>query len=237
MNRLIRADLKRITAKPGLYIFVILLFLAIVLSRPDETSAAQIEYYKLMLNVIGLTLLCIPIYLSVYSDEIKSGIMISVIGMGVERKKIVLAKLKDVFFLLLGSYMILFLAILIKNSTIDLVITPRQNGMIFVFCLLCIMRGLGIMALSSLVLFLTMSASGGMLILILTGFSASLILEGLQDYTSFPVYDYSYIGLLDSAYAEITGGVFKGSIILALIYLAAVVTVNIMIFERKEMDL
>ncbi|MBR1634753.1 MAG: hypothetical protein IJ682_06805 [Lachnospiraceae bacterium] len=71
MNRLIREDLKRITAKPGLYGFVILLVLAIMFCKPDETAALQLEYYKLLLNDIGLTLICIPIYLSVYSDESK----------------------------------------------------------------------------------------------------------------------------------------------------------------------
>ena len=95
MNRLMKADLKRIIAKPSMYVIVLILVLFILFKDAASTAAGQMELYKSMFGNIGLIFLSIPIFLSVYSDEIKSGIMISMIGMGMERKNIVFSKLKE----------------------------------------------------------------------------------------------------------------------------------------------
>ena len=237
MNRLVRADLKRIIAKPGLYVVVIIMALVVLLKKPADTAGDQMQFYKTFFNQIGLTFVLIPIYLSVYNDEIKSGIMISVIGMGMSRKSIVRSKLRDSFILLCGSYAILYLAALLKNTIIDLPITPKQNAFLLLFCVFCIIRGIGIMALSSLVLFLTMTATGGMLVLIVAGMCAEGIMKVLQDKTKLPFFDISYIGLLDDSFAQFQAGNIGGSLFVALFYLLIVVIVNVLTFDRKEMDL
>ena len=237
MNRLVRADLKRIIAKPGLYVVVIIMALVVLFKDTARTAADQMEFYKTFFNQIGLTFVLIPIYLSVYEDEIKSGIMVSVIGMGMSRRRIVRSKLRDSFILLCGTYGILFLAALLKNTISGLPITPRQNAFLLLFCVFCVIRGIGIVALSSLVLFLTMSSSAGMLVLIVTGVCASGILKILQEKTKFPFYDFSYIGLLDDSFAQFQAGNVGGNLIVALFYLLIVVIVNVLTFDRKEMDL
>ena len=237
MNRLVRADLKRIVKRPGLYVVVIIMVLIVLLKGPEDTASAQIEFYKMLFSNIGLTFLLIPIFLYVYTDEVKSGIMISVIGMGMPRKRIVKSKLQDSFLLLFGAYMVLYCAALWNNYSMSLVITPRQNMFLLLFCLFCVIRGIGIMALASLVLFLTMSATGGMLVLVLVGISSSGVLKALQDNIGLPVYDYSYIGLLDASYAGMQAGDLGEAIIPALLYLFAVIAINIVTFDKKEMDL
>lgn len=237
MNRLVRADLKRIVKRPGLYVVVIIMVLIVLLKGPEDTASAQIEFYKMLFSNIGLTFLLIPIFLYVYTDEVKSGIMISVIGMGMPRKRIVKSKLQDSFLLLFGAYMVLYCAALWSNNSMSLVINPRQNMFLLLFCLFCVIRGIGIMALASLVLFLTMSATGGMLVLILVGISSSGVLQAMQDYMGLPVYDYSYIGLLDASYAGMQAGDLGEAIIPALLYLFAVIAINIVTFDKKEMDL
>ncbi|WP_022766357.1 hypothetical protein [Butyrivibrio sp. XPD2006] len=237
MNRLMKADLKRIIAKPSMYVLVILLTVFILFKDAADTSAAQMDLYKQLFGNIGLIFLSIPIFLSVYSDEIKSGIMISMIGMGMERRKIVLTKLKDAFLLYCGTYLILFCAALVKNVISGLPISPKQNAFLLLFCLFCVIRGLGIMALASLVLFLTMSAAGGMLVLVLAGAVGSGLLKVVQDRFKLPVYDMSYLGLLDSSFADFQAGNFGITIIPALIYLAIVVAINVATFDRREMDL
>ena len=237
MNRLVRADLKRIIAKPGMFVVVILMALIVLLKSPNDTAADQMEFYKFFFNVLGLTFVMIPIYLSVYTDEIKSGIMVSVIGMGMSRKKVVKSKLKDSFILLLISYTLLFLVALYKNNSSDLAVTPRQNAFLFLFCMYCVIRGIGVIALSSLVLFLTMSATGGMLVLLVGGIAAAGALQPLQEYLGMPVYDFSFIGLLDQSFAQFQAGNIGFTIIPALIYLVIVININIATFNRKEMDL
>lgn len=110
MNRLVRADLKRIVAKPTLYLVVIIMVIIVMALDPSDTAAQQMEFYRTFFNTIGLTFVLIPVYLSVYTDELNSGIMISVIGMGMPRRRVVRSKLTDAFFLLLGTYLILFIA-------------------------------------------------------------------------------------------------------------------------------
>ncbi len=237
MRRLIRADLKRIVVKPSMYVVVVIMALFVLLKEGNDTVTQQMEFYKLFYNTAGLTFVCIPIFLSVYADEIKSGIMISVIGMGLPRKKIVEAKLWDSFWLLMGSYLVLFLVAVLKNSIVGYAISPKQNVFLLLFCMFCVIRGIGIIALSSLVLFFTMSATGGMLILIMAGISAAGLLKALQDSLEIPVYDFSYVGLLDTSFADFQNGTFGGTLILALLYLLVVVVINIKTFERKEMDL
>ena len=153
MNRLVRADLKRIVAKPTLYLVVIIMVIIVMALDPSDTAAQQMEFYRTFFNTIGLTFVLIPVYLSVYTDELNSGIMISVIGMGMPRRRVVRSKLTDAFFLLLGTYLILFIAAFIKNCTSNLAITPKQNAFLLLFCMFCVIRGIGIIALSSLVLF------------------------------------------------------------------------------------
>ncbi|MCR5404225.1 MAG: hypothetical protein K6E91_10480 [Butyrivibrio sp.] len=237
MRRLIGADLKRILAKPGIYIVMVLMIIWIFLRDAGDTASEEMEYYKLFLNEICLTFVLVPIYLAVYADELKSGIMISVIGMGMPRKKIVKAKLQDALYLLLGTYIILFIAALIKNSMTDLAITPRQNMFLFVFCIFCVIRGIGIIALSSLILFLTMSSAAGMLVLVIAGAGAAGALTAIQNYTKFPIYDISFMGLLDGAYADFQAGKIGLALIPALFYLFIVIVINIKIFEKKEMNL
>lgn len=237
MNRLMKADLKRIIAKPSMYVIVLILVLFILFKDAASTAAGQMEFYKAMFGNIGLIFLSIPIFLSVYSDEIKSGIMISMIGMGMERKNIVFSKLKDSFVLYCGTYLILYVAALIKNTVSDLPISPKQNAFLLLFCAFSVIRGLGIMALASLVLFLTMSAAGGMLVLVLAGAIGTGLLKAVQDRFKLPVYDISFMGLLDSSFAEFQAGNFGYTIIPALVYLAIVVAINIATFDRREMDL
>ena len=237
MNRLMRADLKRIIAKPSMYVVVLILALFILLKDAADTSAAQMELYKTLFGNIGLIFISIPIFLSVYSDEIKSGIMISMIGMGMERKNIVFSKLKDSFFLYCGTYFILYASAVTKDTLANLPVSPKQNAFLLLYCVYCIIRGLGIMALASLFLFLTMSAAGGMLVLVLAGAVGSGLLKAVQDKFKVPIYDMSYMGLLDSSFADFQAGNIGYTIIPALFYLAVVVAINIAIFDRREMDL
>ena len=69
MNRLIKADLKRIIAKPGIYVIVTLMVLFVLIRKPADTAADQLEFYKVFFNDIGLIFISIPIFLSVYSED------------------------------------------------------------------------------------------------------------------------------------------------------------------------
>ncbi len=237
MNRLIRADLKRILRKAGPYVMLLLMVLVVIAHPSADTAGEEMESYRTFFGFFALTMISIPIYLSVYSDEMKSGIMISIVGMGMDRRKIVLSKLWDCFILLLVSFVVLYGAALFSNSATDLAITQKQTRFLLLYSFYCVIRGIGVIALSSLVLFLTMSAAGGMLVLISVGIAGEFILKGLQELTALPFYDLSYYGLLNRSYNQFQNGDIGWTIIPALIYLCVVIVVYIMFFEKKEMNL
>ena len=130
MRLLIRADLRR------------------VLRKPDGIAAEYLEMTRTTLEDIGLPFLCIPIFLAVYGDEFKSGTLQCVIGRGLSRPKVVIAKLLDAAILLTGAVAAVFLVIFIRNSFSNLAITPRQNLHFLYVCIVCVLRGVGYMALS-----------------------------------------------------------------------------------------
>ena len=134
MNRLIKADLKRIVVKPTVYIVGLIMVILVLTRTASDTSSDQVNFYKAFFNNVGLIFISIPIFLSVYSDEIKSGIMVSIIGMGMDRKKVVLSKLEDALVLYGVTYLLLYITALIKNAMSGLPITPRQNAFLFLFC-------------------------------------------------------------------------------------------------------
>ena len=76
-----------------------------------------------------------------------------------------------------------------------------------------------------------------MLVLVLAGAVGTGLLKAVQDRFKLPVYDISFMGLLDSSFADFQAGNIGYTIIPALIYLAIVVAINIATFDRREMDL
>ena len=237
MRRLVNADLKRILCKPGLYLAVVIMLIIVLTVKASDTAADQMEFYKAVFNSVGLIFICIPVFLSVYGDELKSGTMVISIGRGIPRRKIVRAKLQTCTILLTGSYLILFIGAIIKNSISGLVVTPRQNAFLFLYCIFCVLRGVGLFGLSSLVLFLTLSSAGGMLTLIIAGMAAQPVLQTIQLNSGIPAYDMSFLGLLDASFADFQAGGFGWKIIVAFIYLWVVIGVNIITFDRKELEL
>ena len=238
MRKMIRADLGRVLRKPAFYILIIFALVLVCIRKPAETAADQIETMKTVMGPILLFFVSIPIFLGVYSDEFKSGSMINIIGRGLSRKKVIIAKLIDVAIILLAIYSVAYIIALIKNAAAGVNVTTRQNLLLLVYCLFLILRGVVLFAIASFVVFTTWSAAGGMTILILTITLAKLSLKLCQEKTSIPVYDMSFDGLLDSSFAGFSAGNFGWQIIPALlIYLCGIVFLTSLIFNRKELDL
>ncbi|MBQ7557819.1 MAG: hypothetical protein IJT00_07130 [Lachnospiraceae bacterium] len=237
MRNLIRADLRRITGKPGLYLLPALALIATVASKTADSASNQMDMMRQMVGTVFLLGSLIPVFISVYGDELKSGVLINIIGRGMARRKIIFAKLLDSAILLLLLYSAAFLAVIVRNLFTDLAITPKQYLHLYIFCIYCVIRGVGYLALSSLAVFLAWNASGGMFILIVADLFSKMFLMVAQDKLKFPVYDMSFEGLLESSYAGIRAGETGWQLIPALLIFLAVVAVNVITFDRKEIDL
>ena len=51
MNRLVRADIKRIITKPGMFVTVVIMALVILIRGPRDTAADEMEFYKFFFNI------------------------------------------------------------------------------------------------------------------------------------------------------------------------------------------
>ena len=238
MRKLIRADISRILRKPTFYILVVLSLIMLVVRPSGKTAALQIEGLKTYLNTFPIFGIGIPAFLAIYSDEMKSGKIIDVLGKGLSRKKILIAKLLDVLIILLMFFAAAYIIILIMNTAADIEVTPKQNLNLLMYCAFIIIKIIGFFALASLVVFASWNSAGGMIILILAGTLSSVILQAIQNKLTLPVYDMSYVGLLESSFAGFTAGNFGWQIIPALlVYLGGVIAISIAIFNRKEIEL
>ena len=238
MRLLIRADLRRVLRKPGFYVLIVLTLVLFAFRKPDGIAAEYLDSTKLTLETFSLPFLCIPIFLAVYGDEFKSGTLQCVIGRGLSRSKVVIAKLLDAAILLSAAMAAVFLVIFVRNSFSSLAITARQNLHLLYFCIVCVLRGVGYIALASLVMFLTWSAAAGTVTLVICSMLSSPFLKAVQDWSHLPLYDLSYEGLLNASCTSIQAGGLGWQLIPALvIYLGGVVWLNILIFNRKEMEL
>ena len=239
MRQLIHADIKRILLTVGFYIPMLLLGIWILVYTDGvKTPSDLIGMLRRSLGAPGMTFLCIPIFLKVYGDDLKSGAFLTVIGRGLSRNRLVWAKLLDCAILLAGSYLVEFLVCLYAVHAANMIFSPRQRMLLLLYCLYEVIRGVGFFALASLVLFLTMSAAGGLLTLLVGGLVSGLCLKALQGEIVFPIYDLSFEGLLDSSFAMFEAGETGWQLVPALcIYLLGVILLNMTIFGRKELEL
>ena len=238
MRNVIRADLGRIFRKPSFYIIVVLTLVFLATRKQADTAADQIDNMKYYLNSLILFCVSIPIFLGVYSDDFKSGSMINLIGKGLSRKKVVIAKLLDVTMVLTAFYSVAYIVAVIKNEAAGVAVTPKQNLALLGYVLFCVLRGVGFFALASFVVFATWSTSGGMAVLLITVSISRIALLIVQRKFTLPIYDYSFDGLLESAYAKFAVGSFGWHIIPALVlYVGGAVFLTMLLFDRREIDL
>ena len=109
MRNVIRADIERIIRKPSFLCIIALTLIFLATRKSADVAEEQIEYIKEYFNTLLLFAVSIPVFLSIYSDDIKSGSVISLIGNGLSRKKVILAKLIDVTAVLTAYYSVAYI--------------------------------------------------------------------------------------------------------------------------------
>ena len=95
MIRVIRADIRRILKKVMFYIICLIGYLIMFTIKKADTAIDHIELIKIAMVLIGSALFPIAVFIFVYGDEFKAGVIHSIIGRGMSRAKIVTAKYID----------------------------------------------------------------------------------------------------------------------------------------------
>ena len=237
MRQLIKGDICRILKKKEIYIFAVILYIILFAVKNKDDPEEQMASFKTMVSAIGLLLCIIPVYLTVYGDEIRTGSMQSVIGRGLSRTKVIISKLLDCAILFALMFIVFLLLFYVKNLIFQVALSPRQNLMAFIFVLINCVKAIGYFALASLFLFTSWNVAIGLTSCIMMVF-INVALALVQESMRIPVHDYWIDGLLSSAFNDISVGHFPWKlIIMILVYIIGVLFLTVKIFDRKELDL
>ena len=72
MRQLIKGDIARILRKKEIYIFAFILYVILFAVKSKTEVEDQIDSFETMVAVIGMLMCLIPVYLTVYGDEIRT---------------------------------------------------------------------------------------------------------------------------------------------------------------------
>ena len=237
MKQLIKGDIARILRKKEIYVFALILYVILFAVKSKTEVEAQIESFESMVAIIGMLLCLIPVYLTVYGDEIRTGSMQCVIGRGMSRRKVIVSKLVDCMILFTMMFIVFLLLFFVKNAIAHLTLTPKQNIMALVFVLITCIRATGYFALTGLFLFSSWNVAIGLtasVMLVFVNISLALVQQNMH----IPVHDYWIDGLVNSAYNDIMIGDFPWKLIaMIVVYIIGAVIATVKIFDRKELEL
>ncbi|MCR5138480.1 MAG: hypothetical protein K6C12_15535 [Oscillospiraceae bacterium] len=248
MRRLIRADIRRILKKPSVIVLfcIALLFLCFhVIGSYLRYGEDQVVPVKNLMSrmmmpelVIGLVIL-----FGVYSDDFRSMTYACVIGRGLTRSKLVLAKLLDTVILTVLMYGIITLVLRLGLMFVGCRFTPRLSRAFYMTIFITIYKTVGYIALSSMILYITnnipVTTISLLLLYIAVPFSALLFSLNPQ-VKALHVERLHYAGLADNALSDfLFGSVGMGIGKLALgllVYLGLVLLVTVKLFDKKELE-
>ena len=237
MRQLIKGDIARILKKKEIYIFAFILYVILFAVKSKTEVEDQIDSFESMVVLIGMLLCLVPVYLTVYGDEIRTGSMQTVIGRGMSRRKVIISKLIDCAILFSLMFMVFLLLFFVKNAMANLSLTPTQNFNAFLFVLLTCIRATGYFAVTGLFLFSSWNVAIGLTACVMLVF-ANIAFGLVQTNMHIPIHDYWIDGLVSAAYNDLLIGDFPWKLVVMIaLYIVGAVIITVKVFDRKELDL
>ncbi len=240
MRHLIRADLRRILAKPGFYICPVIFFAMFVYGLFREPVEYDSYYASLDLQTAYLNpfFILLPVFTCVYGDELKSGTMIPAIGRGLSRTKVVLAKFIDTLILSLVFCLFFLLLDQLTFDRFSVVLTRVQTLRIFSAYAASWLQIVGFCTFAAIFVYLTWNSSVGLVVMLISITFSKMILDWLQSHTHLPFYDVTFLGQADQVRRQFdAGNIWIHHVLFALLWYALFLAVSALIFNRKELEL
>ena len=227
-------------AKPGFYICPLILF-ALFVYGLFQSPVEYDSYYdslEIQLNYLYPFLVLLPIFTCVYGDELKSGTMVTAIGRGLSRTKVILAKFLDTLVLSLTFCLFFLLMDQITFDRFSVVLTKVQILRIFSAFASAWLKILGYCAFSAIFVYLTWNSSVGLVVGLISISFSKMILDWLQSHTHLPVYDITLMGQADQARRQFdAGNTWVHHLLFVLLWYAVYLAFSALFFNRKELDL
>lgn len=242
MRNLLRADLKRIF-RVGLIYFGLLLALiyisyTVLEGVVNDGSIGLINGVQKSLSGAPIALFIVfPTFYAVFAHELSSKSMQTVLGHGITRDKLIIAKLLDAAILLLCLYLVIIVAALIViNTESAIVLSPQQQVNLIIYIILRWLRHFGYIVFSAMIMYISGSTVLGIIACIAFTVVFKLVFNIVEFFSSLSLYDYTFDGLLDWAYIGIEVGAAPWQLLPAVCYLFAALAITTYFFRRKEFD-
>ena len=169
MRNLLRADLKRIFRVGLIYIGLLLALIyisyAVLEGVVNDGSIGLINGVQKALSGAPIALFIVfPTFYAVFAHELSSKSMQTVLGHGITRNKLIIAKLLDAAIILLCLYLIIIAAALIViNTESAIVLSPQQQASLIIYIILRWLRHFGYIVFSAMIMYISGSTVLGII--------------------------------------------------------------------------
>ena len=242
MRNLLRADLKRIFRVGLIYVGLLLALIyisyTVLEGVVNDGSIGLINGVQKSLSGAPIALFIVfPTFYAVFAHELSSKSMQTVLGHGITRDKLIIAKLLDAAILLLCLYLVIIVAALIVIKTESaIVLSPQQQASLIIYIILRWLRHFGYIVFSAMIMYISGSTVLGIIACIAFTVVFKLVFNIVEFFSSLSLYDYTFDGLLDWAYTGIEVGAAPWQLLPAVCYLLAALAITTYFFRRKEFD-
>ena len=236
MISLMKADLRRVLRRPTLYIFAALMLLFSILGGLSEDAMEQLSVEKNVTAYFIAIMSSVPILITLYGDDFRSGSIITVIGRGVSRTKLLISKLITSSVLLLGFYLLAAVEFFVFHTfLLKCDYSPKQTGLFLLIMFLGWVRNVALFAFASILMYALWNVAAG--IITILGLVAFLRIGLMALDKAGTLYSLTTDGMIDKGYTAVMSGGFPYQFIFVAVYLVVFIVVGSLFFKRKELDL
>ena len=240
MNKLIKADMRRIHRKKG---FGVLMFFMLffqfwdALIITDETADKIMSTAQKHLGISHLLLIVVFIFLSVIADDRKCNIREANIAMGLGREKFMIVKFFEFTLLLINYYIIMVPVRLLSYKMFSVPLSNRQLGLIVLYSVFTVIHGIICLMTAMLAELAADSVVAGMITLVSITTLLTIVLKTVEAIYKMNLYNFVPGGLLENAYVNMTVGKLPWQLIPAFFYGVVVFAASCALFAKKELQL
>ena len=248
MRKLIRADMDRILRKRGFFLIAVFVLIIIPLCVVMSMQEAYDLNFAFTVGFMdGIDFLGIVsgffLVLSIYVDEFKSMSFIGVIGRGITRKKLILARFLDtwlILFFLYGEGAVIGICL---KLLFGVKLTSLMILYIFLACAGALISTVISVMIAAAFFYLTENMPLGMIVYMMFDFIIPLTMEliiMIPTVAKFHPDRLYYTGVISSVMSDfLMGGIGEGLfklLLVLLIYLGGALSITIFLFKKKELD-
>lgn len=242
MRNLLRADLKRIFRVGLIYIGLLLALIyisyTVLEGVVNDGSIGLVRGVQKSLSGAPIALFIVfPTFYAVFAHELSSKSMQAVLGHGITRDKLIVAKLLDAAIVLLCVYLVIIaVTLVVINGESAIILSSQQQTNLVIFIILRWLRHFGYIVFSVMIMYISGSTVLGIVACVAFTVVFRLVFNMIEFFSSLSLYDYTFDGLLDWAYTGIEMEAFPWQLLPAACYLLAALAITTYFFRRKEFD-